>query len=77
MILYAGQDGCTSRAPISVGTTGRWKVWTTTIVDGKFGKGCSMSDGDGVGGADIALRSAGGQNIAISTVEIYDPSGRQ
>ena len=70
VILYDGQDGCTTSASIHVGATNRWKVWNKTIVDGKFGKKCLT-------GADIALQSVGGDDIAISTVAIYDPNGRQ
>jgi len=74
VIAYDGQKGCTS-ATISLGNTNRWKTWKKTIVDGKFGKGCSGTKTN-ADGADIMLRSISGGEIAISTLQIYDPNGK-
>ena len=74
VISYDGKNGCTSTS-ISVGNTNRWKVWSKTIDDGKFGKGCSgtKTKADDL---DIMLQSTNGEDIAISTLQIYDPNGK-
>jgi len=73
-VAYDGQDGCISTS-IAIGSSNRWKEWTKTIADGTFGKGCSGTKTK-ADGADIMLRSTGGGDIAISTLEIYDPNGK-
>jgi hypothetical protein len=75
-IYYDGADGCTNAATIDVGNTKRWKVWTQTISDGKFGKGCSGSGTSKADHADIQLRSTGSdKDIVVSTLQVYDPNG--
>jgi len=70
-IAYDGQKGCT-KASIPVGNSNRWKIWSKTIHDGKFGKGCSGT-GTKADDADVMLQSSGG-DVIISTIQVYDPN---